>query len=139
MVPSPEWSIVSFPAFPPSPIAPIHPDAVAEALPVVVEVELVPDFPPTVKTKFPANPPEMYVRSFLYSGDKATACTGRAKFRSCTSFTSTSEATHTFPSIDDVAMYIAFAGVRGMICGVRGFRGVAVDASDVTDVPRGLL
>ena len=85
-------------------MVPSQPDAVAAAPPVVVDVELVPAFPPTVRTRFPASPPEMYVRSFLYSGDNATAWTGRAKFRSCTSFTSTSDATHTFPSIDDVAI-----------------------------------
>jgi hypothetical protein len=42
----------------------------------------------------------------LYSGDNATACTGLPKFRNCTSFGSTSDATHTLPSIDDVAIYI---------------------------------
>jgi hypothetical protein len=39
----------------------------------------------------------------------------------------------TLPSIEEVAIYIAFAGVFGTVCGVRGFRGEFVEASDTTD------
>jgi hypothetical protein len=39
---------------------------------------------------------------------------------------STNDATHTFPSSDDVAMYMAFEGVFGnILCG--GVRGVVED------------
>ena len=38
----------------------------------------------------------------------------------------------TFPSIEDVAMYMAFDGVFGTTC-VRGVRGVEVEASEVTE------
>lgn len=64
IAPSPECSTVSFPPFVPRPIVPNHPDAAADAVPVVVDVEL-PARPPTVRTRLPASPPEMYVRSFL--------------------------------------------------------------------------
>jgi len=63
MVPSPECKTVSLPVLVPNPIDPSHPDAAAVAL-VVVEV-LRPGWPPTVRIRFPASPPERYVRSFL--------------------------------------------------------------------------
>lgn len=95
---------------------------------MVVDV-LAPDRPPTVRTRFPARPPEIDVLSLLYSGESATACTGRAKFRSWTSLTSIKDAMHTFPSIEEVATYIAFEGILGTTCafGVLGVRGVVDD------------
>ena len=113
IAPSPRWSTVSFPALVPRPIVPSHPETGAATPPVVLEVELLPGLPPTVKTKLPAKPPERYDRSLLYVGDNATAWTGRPKLRNTTSFVSVSEATHTFPSIEEEAMCIAFDGVRG--------------------------
>lgn len=107
--PSPEWSIVSLPVFVPSPILLNHPEAAAAAL-LVLAFELTPLLPPIVSTKLPALPPEIYVRSLLYSGDKATADIGLAKFRSVTSFGSSSDDTQTWPSIEEVAMYIELDG-----------------------------
>lgn len=65
IAPSPECKIVSLPVFEPKPIDPNQPEADAAVLPVVVEVELVPERPPTVSMSFPARPPERYDRSFL--------------------------------------------------------------------------
>lgn len=39
----------------------------------------------------------------------------------------------TLPSIEEVAMYIAFEGIFGTVWVVRGFRGVLVDASETTE------
>ena len=75
--------------------------------------ELLPGVTPVVNIKLPANPPERYERSLLYVADNATACTGRPKSRNATSFGSVNEAMHTFPSIEEEAMCIAFDGVRG--------------------------
>lgn len=75
IVPSPECRIVSFPVFEPSPMDPSQPDAAAAAL-FVLASELTPALPPTVQIKFPAVPPERYVRSFLKVGESETACTG---------------------------------------------------------------
>ncbi len=58
IAPSPECKIVSLPVFEPKPIVPNQPDADAAVLPVVVELELVPERPPVVSTSFPASPPE---------------------------------------------------------------------------------
>lgn len=105
IAPSPLCRTVSVPLFPVSP-RPKEPSQLeAWALPPAsVELELVPIRPPTVRTRLPASPPEIYVLSFLYLGDSATLCTGLPKLRRRTSFWSTREAMHTFPSIDDVAM-----------------------------------
>jgi hypothetical protein len=44
----------------------------------------------------------------------------------------------TLPSMEEVAMYMAFEGVFGTTC-TRGFRGELVDASEVTEgVPLGV-
>lgn len=102
IVPSPEWSTVSFPVFEPSPTLPSQP-AAAAAVPVVVDT-LRPAGAPTVNISCPARPPERYVASLLYSGDSATACTGLAKFRRETSFMSTRDWTQTLPSSDEVAI-----------------------------------
>lgn len=112
MAPSPRCNTVSFPVFDPRPIVPSHPVTGAAAPPAALDV-LFPGLPPTVKIKLPAKPPERYDRSFLYEGDNATASTGRPKFRSATSLGSVNEATHTFPSIEEEAICIAFDGVRG--------------------------
>ena len=80
-----------------------HPEAAAAAL-FVFALALTPLLPPTVRIKFPANPPERYVLSLLNSGESATADTGLAKLRSMTSLGSNSDATQTYPSIDDVAI-----------------------------------
>lgn len=55
----------------------------------------------------------MYARSYLYSGDKARACTGLAKLRSVISFGSTRDDTQIWPSMDEVAMWMEFADVGG--------------------------
>jgi hypothetical protein len=55
--PSPEWRIISFPAFDPNPIEPSQPDAAAAAL-FVFALALTPILPPLVNIKLPANPPE---------------------------------------------------------------------------------
>lgn len=101
MVPSPECRTVSLPLPTPT-MLPSQPAAWAVA-PVVVAV-LRPVGAPTVRMSWPASPPDRYILSLLYSGDRATACTGRAKLRSCTSLTSTSDCTQMLPSMDDVAM-----------------------------------
>lgn len=40
---------------------------------------------------------------------------------------------HTFPSIDEVPMYIAFEGVFGTICCAFGVRGAGLEASEAVD------
>lgn len=99
--PSPVCRTVSFPVFAPKPIDPSQLEAAAAAPPIVVEFELTPTRPPVVRIKSPARPPDRKVLSLLYSGDNAIAWTGRPKFRSRTSFGSTNDAMHTFPSIED--------------------------------------
>jgi hypothetical protein len=127
IAPSPECRIVSFPVFEPIPIALSQLDAEAAVPPTVVDVALVPDLPPTVRMRLPANPPDKYVLSLLNSGDRATACTGRAKFRSCTSLGSTSDATQTLPSMEEVAMCMELDGVTG----TGGCRGLLLDGEAV--------
>lgn len=101
IVPSPECRTVSLPLLAPT-MLPSQPAACAVA-PVVMAV-LLPVGAPTVRMSCPERPPDKYILSCLYSGERATACTGRAKFRNCTSLTSIKDWTQTLPSIDDVAM-----------------------------------
>lgn len=104
IAPSPLCNMVSLPVLVPNPIDPSQLDAAAAAPPIVVEFVLTPTRPPVVRISSPARPPDRNVRSLLYSGDSATAWTGRPKFRRRTSLVSTKEATHTLPSIEEVAM-----------------------------------
>src|SRR4051794_8672347 len=77
IVPSPECNTVSLPVLPLRPILPSHPDAAAAAE-LVFAFSLTPVRPPVVRISAPARPPDMYVLSFLKSGERATALTGRA-------------------------------------------------------------
>lgn len=101
------------PLFAPRPIEPSQLEAAAAAPPIVVEFELAPTRPPVVRMRSPARPPDKNVLSLLYSGDNATVWTGRPKFRSMTSLGSTNDEMHTFPSMEEVAMYIEFEGIAG--------------------------
>lgn len=112
MAPSPLCSMVSLPVLLPRPIEPSQLVAAAAAPPIVVEFVLTPTRPPVVRIRSPARPPDKNVLSLLYSGDSATACTGRPKLRKRTSLESTRDATHTLPSMEDVAIYIEFEGVE---------------------------
>lgn len=135
-VPSPECRTVSLPVLDPRPMLPSHPAAAAAAVPTVVEV-LRPGWPPTVKMSWPASPPDRYVRSFLKSGDRATAWTGRAKLRSCTSFMSIRLWTQTLPSKEEVAIWMLFDGMFGIAGGSLDRRDAAAGeaASDRSEPP----
>jgi hypothetical protein len=127
IAPSPECRILSLPVLALRPMLLSHPEAAAAAL-LVFAFTLTPLLPPAVRMRFPARPPERYVRSLLNSGDRATAWTGREKLRRVTSLGSMRDETQTWPSMDDVAMKMLLPGVFGRT-GCRGVRGDATPAS----------
>src|SRR6266480_1916210 len=136
ILPSPECRILSVPTLAVRPILPRKPCAAAAAL-FVFALALTPFFPPTVRMRLPARPPDRYVLSLLYEGERATALTGRAKLRNIMSFWSTSEATQTWPSIEDVAMYTELDGVGRRSCCRGGRREVEDEVASSVSVAGG--